>query len=78
MRRDGPVSPWSAFLDDLDEALTQGTTLHRMGGFAIVQAYGWDRSTAGIDVLSIIPAWQDSEVIRIAGKQSDLRRKHGI
>jgi len=67
-----------AFLDDLDEALTQETTLHCMGGFAIVQAYGLDRSTADKDVLSIIPASQDNEVIRIAGKQSDLRRKHGI
>ena len=35
-----PVKPWLSFLKDLDDQFTEETIMHRMGGFAVVQAYG--------------------------------------
>jgi len=49
-----------------------------MGGFAVVQAYGLERATADIDVLCAVPTSSSSRLVEVAGKESKLRRKHGI
>jgi hypothetical protein len=49
-----------------------------MGGFAVVQAYGLERATADIDVFSVVPGSSSSGLMDLAGKESKLRRKHGI
>lgn len=78
MPHEAPSEPWLSFLTDLDAALDEHTELHCMGGFAIVQAYGLGRATADIDVLSVVPFSSSSRLLELAGKESLLRKKHGI
>ena len=54
------------------------TELHCIGGFAVVQAYGLERSTADIDVISEVPYGSNQRLFEVAGKESALHRKHGI
>ncbi len=54
------------------------TELHCIGGFAVVQAYGLERSTADIDVISEVPYGSNQRLIELAGKESAIHRKHGI
>lgn len=78
MPHEAPSEPWSPFLNDLDAILNEKTDLHCMGGFALVQAYGLDRATADIDVLSVAPLSSGARLLQLAGKESLLRNKHGI
>ena len=73
-----PIEPWFSFLKDLDDQLTEETTLHCMGGFAVVQAYGLKRATADIDVIAVLPYGTASHLLEIAGKESALRSRHSI
>ncbi|MCX6595547.1 MAG: DUF6036 family nucleotidyltransferase [Acidobacteria bacterium] len=73
-----PVEPWLSFLKDLDDRLTEETTLHCLGGFAVVQAYGLERATADIDVIAVLPYGTASQLMEHAGKESPLCAKHGI
>lgn len=77
MPHEAPSEPWLSFLNDLDAALDEHTELHCMGGFAIVQAYGLDRATADIDVLSVVPHSSGGRLLELAGKESLLRNRHG-
>lgn len=74
----GPIEPWSSFLQDLDDGLSEQTTLYCMGGFVVVQAYGLERATADIDVLSVLPYGSASRLQERAGKHSALCARHGI
>jgi hypothetical protein len=70
--------PWLSFLNDLDSKLEEPTEFHCMGGFAVVQAYGLRRSTADIDVLSVVPYSSSARLLELAGKESSLRATYGI
>ena len=78
MPHEVPSEPWLSFLNDLDTALDEHTELHCMGGFAIVQACGLGRATADIDVLPVVPHSSGGRLLELAGKESLLRKKHGI
>jgi hypothetical protein len=78
MPHDAPSEPWLSFWNDLDGELDERTELHCIGGFAIVQAYGLDRATADIDVLSVVPYSSGRRLLDLAGKESPLRIQHGI
>jgi Nucleotidyltransferase of unknown function (DUF6036) len=78
MRPEIPSEPWRSFLNDLDEQIEEVIGLHCMGGFAVVQAYGMERATADIDVLSVTPYGSSARLIEVAGRESRLRQKHGI
>ena len=78
MQPECPGEPWLSFLNDLDLGLSEPTELHCLGGFVVVQAYGLKRATVDIDVLSVVPHGGSVRVMEIAGKESPLRRKHGI
>lgn len=78
MRPDLPEEPWRSFLKDLDRRMDEVTDLHCMGGFAIVHAYGLERTTADIDILSAAPHGSSARLIEVAGKESSLRRRHGV
>ncbi len=52
--------------------------LHCLGGFAAVQAYGLQRATSDIDVISVVPFDSSARLVELAGKQSPLRRKHAV
>jgi Nucleotidyltransferase of unknown function (DUF6036) len=78
MWRDVPAEPWLSFLNDLETEIVEITKLHCMGGFAIAQAYGLERTTGDIDVLSVVPYTSTAKLIDLAGKESALRRKHRV
>lgn len=78
MPRSSPAEPWLSFLSDLNAALDEPISLHCMGGFAIVQAYGQQRLTADIDVLSVVPYSVSSRLVETAGRNSALRETHGV
>jgi len=73
-----PKEPWYSFLEDLDAQLSEETTIHCMGGFAVVQAYGLVRATADIDVIAVLPYQTTVHLMKIAGKESMLRAKYNI
>lgn len=73
-----PGEPWFSFLNDLDGLLEEPTQLVCIGGFAVVHAYGFRRSTVDIDVISVIPRGLRSVLIEAAGRESALRKKHSI
>jgi hypothetical protein len=73
-----PIEPWFSFLKDLDDQLTEETTLHCIGGFAVVQAYGLERATADIDVIAVVPYGSANHLSEIAGRTSGLCAKHSI
>jgi hypothetical protein len=70
--------PWSSFLHEIDEFLTEPIEFHCLGGFVITLLYGLERSTADVDVISIIPRNPISELVDFAGKSSPLHDKYGI
>jgi len=78
MLHDAPPEPWLSFLNALDVGIDEPVDLHCMGGFAVVQAYGLERATADIDVLSVVPYSSGERLMALAGKESPLRRRHKV
>jgi hypothetical protein len=53
-----PDDPWAGFLEALDSSLTEETTVHCLGGFAIHALYGLARPTRDIDAAAVAPHHQ--------------------
>ena len=70
--------PWQSFWHELAEAITEPIELHCLGGFVITLLYGLERSTSDVDVISVIPRYSASGLLKIAGEGSPLHQKHGI
>jgi hypothetical protein len=71
-------SPWRELLGELDEALSEPVELHCIGGFVIGLLYKFPRPTADVDYISAIPRDQIKELVRLAGRESRLARKHKV
>jgi predicted nucleotidyltransferase len=61
--------PWRSFLSEIDAALEEETSFHCIGGFVITMLYGFDRTTADVDVILINPRDPDLKLISLAGKR---------
>ncbi len=72
------LEPWRSFLRALDARLTEKTSLHCMGGFAVSVLYRMARPTADLDVLSLVPTYQVGQVLEVAGKGSPLHKRYGL
>ena len=72
------AGPWRAFLDDLDENLTEPVALHCLGGFVVTVVYGLPRPTGDIDVMSVVPGASLAPLVTVAGERSSLHRTHGV
>lgn len=70
--------PWQSFWKEIDEIITEPVEFHCLGGFVITLLYGLERSTADVDVISVIPRYSTDELIEKAGKGSQLHHKYGI
>ncbi len=70
--------PWLSLWKEIDEAVKEPIKLHWLGGFVITLVYGLERSTADVDVISVIPRYSAGELLEIAGEGSTLHRKHGV
>lgn len=70
--------PWKSFFAAIDETLDQETRLEILGGFVIMILYNASRTTADVDVVSVIPKTETAHLIEIAGLGSPLHKKHRI
>lgn len=53
-----PPLPWSAFLDELDQAISEPIELHCVGGFVVSLLYGLPRPTGDVDYVAAIPRYR--------------------
>lgn len=72
------AEPWRSFLSRVDENLQEDVILHCLGGFVVTMLYGLARSTADVDVITIAPGSVGNYLRSLAGKGSELHRKHGV
>jgi hypothetical protein len=77
MGQDLPT-PWSAFFDELDEALSVPVQLHCIGGFVTSQFYGLPRPTGDVDYIAAVPHQRIGELEQVAGRGSKLAAKHKV
>jgi hypothetical protein len=72
------AEPWRGFLTDLDASLEHEVQLHCCGGFVVTAVHGLARTTADLDVLSVVPTDQRRALAAIAGRGSKLHQAHGV
>jgi hypothetical protein len=70
--------PWSAFLDELDRAISESIVLHCIGGFVVSLLYGLPRPTGDVDYVAAIPRYRMEELERLAGRGSPLEAKYKV
>lgn len=70
--------PWKSFLTDLDGAISSDVAFHCLGGFVVTACYGLPRPTGDLDVLLIFPSGSQALLVALAGRNSDLHKKHGV
>ena len=73
-----PSEPWHGFFRELDTAATEEVDLQCVGGFVVTELYGLARPTADVDLLSIAPVAQRSELLKMGGEGSQLHQKYGV
>ena len=70
--------PWKSFFASIDEMIGQETRLEILGGFVVTVLYDAPRTTADVDVISVVPNTQTRKLLEIAGEGSGLHKKHGV
>lgn len=70
--------PWGSFLSAIDTDRKEEVELHCLGGFVVTVLYGLARPTADVDVMVIAPRGESEYLLRLAGKGSELHRKHRV
>jgi hypothetical protein len=70
--------PWKDFLEELDSLLDEPFTVHCIGGFAIVAAYGLPRSTNDLDYVTLVPHNRLPHLEELGGEGSALARKYKV
>jgi hypothetical protein len=70
--------PWPEFLSDVDQSLPTAVELHCVGGFVLTALYGIPRTTADLDYIYVVPYEAALDLERIAGRDSDLTKKHKV
>ena len=73
-----PPLPWSAFLDELDQAISEPIELHCIGGFVVSLLYGLPRPTGDVDYVAAIPRYRTEELEQLAGRGSKLAAKYKV
>jgi hypothetical protein len=62
------AEPWRSFLADIDTRVERDVQLHCCGGFVVTAVYGLARTTANLDVLSVVPTDQQASSRYLANK----------
>ena len=70
--------PWPRFLTEVDHSLSEVVELHCAGGFVLTVVHGIPRTTADLDYISAVPRQAVEELERIAGRGSDLAKRHKV
>jgi hypothetical protein len=64
--------PWLSFLREVDSRLEHRISVHCLGAFPLMVNWGLPRATGDVDFIYIDPAGANSELLAIAGEDSDL------
>ena len=70
--------PWKSFFAAINRTLNEETRLEILGGFVVTILYDAPRTTADVDVISVIPNTETGNLIEMAGEGSPLHKKHGV
>jgi hypothetical protein len=70
--------PWNSFFGELDKQVAEQVELVCLGGFVLSILYGLPRPTSDVDALSIAPAHDREQIIKLAGQGSALHKKYGV
>jgi hypothetical protein len=70
--------PWLSFFAAIDENLSEETKFEILGGFILTVIYNAPRTTADVDVVSVIPNTETEKLIKLAGEGSPLYKKQGV
>jgi len=70
--------PWKSFFSAIDKTLGEEIRLEILGGFVVTILYNAPRTTADVDIVSVIPNTQTRNLIEVAGIGSPLHKKHGV
>ncbi len=70
--------PWKSFFVAIDANLKEEIRLEILGGLVVTILYNAPRTTADVDVVSVVPNTQTRNLIETAGEGSELYKKHGI
>jgi hypothetical protein len=73
-----PPEPWHSFFKELDAIASEETCLQCIGGFVATMLYGLPRPTADVDVVSIVPREQGTELLEKAREGSKLHKRYGV
>jgi hypothetical protein len=65
--------PWLSFLKKLDLIAGELTKIPCIGGFAVTQYYGSDRTTVDVDVIDVAPIASRNRLIEAGAKEARLR-----
>ncbi|MGE3467961.1 MAG: DUF6036 family nucleotidyltransferase, partial [Pyrinomonadaceae bacterium] len=70
--------PWISFLSEIDEAITEETHFHCLGGFVVTILYGFERepSTSDIDILTLVRG--SSAAVEKGKEGSELYKRYGL
>jgi hypothetical protein len=58
--------------------VSSDVALHCLGGFVVTACYGLPRPTGDLDVLRVLPSDSQAALVKLAGKNSELHKKHGV
>jgi hypothetical protein len=70
--------PWKSFFAAIDAGLNEEVRFEILGGFVVTILYDSPRTTADVDIVSVIPNTRTRTLIEIAGEGSLLHKKHGV
>lgn len=70
--------PWNSFVRDLDQIVNQPADFHCIGGFVVVNFYGFERETRDLDVLEVRFSGDTEELFSCAREGSALHREHRV
>jgi hypothetical protein len=69
--------PWLSFLRDVDDQLSGPAELHCFGAFVLLEEHQIPIATGDLDFFNAIGVPKD-ELIRLAGRDSELCRRHKV
>lgn len=67
-----------SFLSELDAAAVEPIDFHCLGGFVVSLAYGANRTTSDVDVLTFVPKTEASALVDLGQKESALHKRHKV
>src|SRR5437867_11952755 len=70
--------PWLSFCRDVDRLLKGPVEVHCLGGFVLNVLHDLPRPTGDVDFIKIRPSTANDELLKTAGKGTELAEKHKV